>query len=174
MVRIANTDKKKSNWHVSDIDPDVEYLINPLTNTERVEMLNYTPSIRPVGAKKGETVQDTTWLSTMLIKASLKKTKGILDPDNDNKELEFKFHDLKISNRLTVELCQKEIFDKIPTDLLAEITQLVGFTNEISAEEEEDIKNSSDSSQETSADHVPTATGTTTNAESKGEPMVSE
>jgi len=170
MVRTANTDKKKSNWHVSEIDPDVEYLIEPLTNTERVEMLNYAPSIRPVGAKKGETAQDTTWLSTMLIKASLKKTKGILDPDNDNRELEFKFHDLKISNRLTVQLCQKEMFDKIPNDLLAEITLLVGFTNAISEEDEEAINFTSSSSSEISMDHVETVTETTTNAESKDEP----
>ncbi len=168
-MRTANTNKKQSNWHVSAIDPDVEYLIEPLKNSERVEIANYSPSIRPDGAAKDDKTSDIKWISTMLVRATLKGTRGILDPDNDNKELEFKFHEKKLSKQVTIELCQREMYDKIPSDLLAEIIELINAKNTLSEEDEEDVNFSSDLSPETNTEPVKTAMETTTGAESKDE-----
>lgn len=158
MVRIANANEKKSNWHTSAIDPDIRYLIMPLTNLERTELGNYAPSVRPIGSAKDEEAHDVTWVSTMLFRASLKQTVGILDPDHENQELAFKFHEKKISNRLTVELCQREIYDKIPSDLLAEIMDIITVKNTLSKEEGDDINFTSDSSQATNTDPAETVT----------------
>lgn len=167
MVQIANTNEKKSNWHISKHDPEVQYLILPLTNIERTEIANYSPSIRAIGAKKDEMSTDVTWVSTMLFRASLKQTVGILDPDRDNAELEFIFHEMKISKRLKVELCQREIYNKIPDKFLGEILEIINAKNEVSEEEEDDINFTSGSSQATSTDLAETATETIPDAPSE-------
>lgn len=169
MVRLANATVKTTNWHISSIDPDVEYLIEPLLNSEKLEIGNYAPTVRAIGAAKDERTTDVTWVGTMFVRASLRQTKGILDPDNDNQELEFTFHTKRISKKVELTLCQREIYDKIPNDLLAEITTIIRAESTVSEEDEDDINFSSDSSPETSTDPVKTVMETTTTVESKVE-----
>lgn len=135
-MRVANPDTKEANWHQSKIDEDIQYKILPFKNSELTELQNYAPLIKPIGASKKEKKIDITYVSSMLLRACLKETRGILEGEG---ELKFKFHEEKISPRLTIELCQREIYDKIPSDLLTEIILFINDVNNISDKEEEDI-----------------------------------
>ncbi len=153
----AKPNNAKAGWFESELDDDLGYFMMPLKNDQLIAIQTQAPLVKPVGGKKKDKVADVNWISQMILRICLKDMRGIIDPDTQE-PLMFTLKRENVTSGMSMELCQAEIFNKLPMEVLTEVLDLARTINGMSEDEAKAVNFTSDLSVATSTNPAETVT----------------